>query len=258
MPQQKRSDIMSAYYGITSSGVSTLFSSLSTSSTTMKNSFDSMYGLTSSTLDTSYLGTYASIRNGSYATLVKAYYEKNEDANVTTTSTSTDTVKELKLVESSAEDLKSVADELYSSGSTLFATDDDGEYDTDAIYEKVSEFVDSYNSLISDSKNINSSTIASAVSNLQNATENYEVLLKKAGITINSDGKLSIDEDTFKQANMSTVKTIFSGTNSLAYQTSAYAATVDYYSAYEATKSNTYTSSGAYSYNYASTYTSYI
>ena len=45
-------------------------------------------------------------------------------------------------------------------------------------------------------------------------------MLAKAGITMNADRTLSINEKTFKKATMSTLKTLFKGTNSFADQVS--------------------------------------
>lgn len=55
------------------------------------------------------------------------------------------------------------------------------------------------------------------------------LLLTKAGITIGSDNKLTVDEETFKKADMSTIKTLFHDSNSLAYNVSARASQINYY-----------------------------
>ena len=67
-----------------------------------------------------YLSEYASIRNGSYKKLMKAYYAKQDTEKLTTKQ---DTVQKSTLMGSSADSLKVAADKL--NDSELFDKDDD-------------------------------------------------------------------------------------------------------------------------------------
>ncbi len=173
-----------------------------------------------------FLADYASIKSGSYAKLMKAYYGKNgsnvsdivKDNNI---KNKVDSDKTIASVKSSAESLKSSADELLQRGSkSVFNTKEDGIYDTDAIYDKVSQFVKDYNGIINSTKDVSNSSIANTSKNLVSSTNMNEKLLGKIGITIGSDNKLTIDENSFKKADMSKVKSLFHGNGSYAYNVS--------------------------------------
>lgn len=223
-----------------------------------------------------FLADYASIKNGSYAKLMKAYY--SDDANdtvkkIASNSTSKEDSKTLAKVESTTEDLKESADALLETGSkSLFkkvditTKDENGVetttkgYDVNSIYKAVSNFVDDYNSVIHASKDANSNKINNRTTTLTNATKAHEKLLNKIGITINSDKTLSIDKDTFQQANMDTVKTLFNGNGSYGDRVSAQASQMNFAAKNEATKANTYNFNGTYSnsYNSGNIFSSYF
>ena len=233
---------MATISGYDSSSIGVLFSSLNSGST--KTS--AMFG-TSDLLGISY-SDYATIQNGSYTKLMKAYYTKEASGDSSsssvsaTTSTSKDSSKTLANIESAAEDLKKASETLRTNGDkSLFTkkqtTDKDGkvsyEYDTDKIYKAVSDFVDSYNK--------------KSMVNLTKANSN---MLSSVGITIGTDNKLSVDETAFKKADMNTVKSLFHTTGGFGYQTSVQAGMIESYAKSEAEKANTYNKSGLYTYNY--------
>jgi hypothetical protein len=91
-------------------------------------------------------------------------------------------------------------------------------------------------------------------------TATNENLLGKIGITIGSDNKLSVDEETFKAADMSTVKSLMTGTGSYASNIGTKASLINMYAQQDAAKaSGLYTQSGTYlstqatsGYNYSS------
>jgi hypothetical protein len=244
-----------------SSSISTLFSSLSTSSSTGGTDL----------LGISY-SDYATIKSGSYSKLMKAYYattssdsstsskkssssdSTTDDTTKTSTSTSKDTSKVLANIESGAEDLTSTAKELYTrSNNKVFTKDTKGNYNTDTIYEKVSDFVEDYNTLLSSAAKSNTTTISNSLSSMKLTTKNNTDALKEIGISVDSNnGTLSINEDTFKGSDMSKVKNLFYGTSSYAYGVATQSSMINSYAQSEASKSNTYSSTGTYTYNYNS------
>lgn len=239
-----------------------LFQSLSTSSG-------------SSLGNLNFLSDYASIKNGSYGKLMKAYYAKESstvktsaDDNKTDTkksiSTASDSAKTLSEIEKSADSVKESADKLLTKGTkSVFAKknvttkDEYGfdtttkEYDTDAIYKAVSDFTKSYNDLLDKVADSESTTILNKGTSLVNMTKSNEKLLSDIGITIGKDNTLSIDEETFKKADMNTVKSLFNNTGSYGYNVSAQASMIDYAAERESSKANTYTVSGTYSNAYS-------
>lgn len=222
-----------------------------------------------------FLSDYASIKNGSYAKLMKAYYAKDgadssvssivKDKNKSTISTASDSAKTLSSVQSAADGLKDAADKLLETGaSSVFnkveveGTDIYGqpttteEYDVEGIYKSVSGFVDSYNKLIDELGDVNTKNIANKANYLVGMTKANEKLLSKVGITIGKDDKLSLDAAKFKEADMTTAKTLFSGSLSYGYRVSAQASLIDFAANTEAGKANTYNVKGNYSNSYSS------
>lgn len=250
--------------GVTSDSVGSLFSSLNGTNQT-------------STI----LSDYYSIKSGSYKKLLNAYYAKveGEDTKKTdsgtvsskidylngsqSTSTARDNTKVLKQIEESSVALKDAANALVTKGTnSLFdaerVTNSEGKselvYDTAKIYDGVKKFVESYNGVIEATENSNTKSIASNYKILTNNTKVNASALSEIGITINEDNTLSLDETKFKNADMSSVKSLFNGTGSYGYRTSATASMVNFNAEYEATRANTYTNTGSYTNNYNTGY----
>ena len=249
---------MATISGYDSSSLGVLFSSLNNNKTGRG---------TSDLLGINY-SDYATIRSGSYFKLMKAYYGNGISEEIssiakdkTTTSTSKDDTKTIAAIESTSEDMKKSADALLENGTkSLFkterVTDEKGNvttaYDTDKIYKAVKAFVNDYNSLVDKASDSKTSNISGAAERLVKMTGYNEKMLEKVGITIDEDNQLKIDEKTFKAADMTTVKGLFNERGGFAYQVSAQANMINYYAENEASKSNTYSNSGTYTYNYNS------
>jgi len=89
-------------------------------------------------------------------------------------------------------------------------------YDPDKAYEAVKDFVNSYNDTVSALSQTGSYTTKSIGSSMMRMTEIMKESLSLAGVNVSSNGKLSIDEEAFKKADMDTVKSLFGGDNSYA------------------------------------------
>lgn len=251
---------MSIFYGMNSNSVSTLFSGFGTAS-----GMDGTGNI---------LSEYYNIRSGAYKKALTAYYSKIDKSessrnvrksswdrdNKTSTSISSDSSKTLKNIKSSADDLKNTAGQLVkNSKDSVFKKVEvkgkDGskklEYDTDKIYNKVSEFVKDYNDLLDKADDASSSNIRNTLSNIKGYTDSNKRILEKIGISVNKDGEMSIDKEAFKKADMSTVKSLFNGTGSYGYYVQSKASMMSYYAETEASRASTYTSRGGYSYNYS-------
>lgn len=194
--------------------------------------FSSFFGSSQSTQSTglgNMLGDYASIKNGSYGKLLKAYYKKQEKDYASSDEAKEESAKYSK-VKSFASDLKNAASAI--NDKNLFAEGDydvtykDGtkgksNYNMDKIYEKAKDFVDSYNKALKagasaeDSSAVSGRTLSMVAFTKQNSN-----LLEQIGITASSkegeEGQLTIDEDKFKKASGTTVKSLFSGSGSYA------------------------------------------
>ena len=173
------------------------------------------------------LSDYASIKNGSYLKLAKQYYGKDNTSKTDSTDTKKDTTKYdvkdttgLSKMKKESDSVVSAVDELKKAD--LWASKD-GKTDTEKIASSVKAFVDSYNNVISQSAKVTNSDVTKQVSNMQSMTSIMTKNLSKLGITVGTDGKLKLDEDTLKNASVKDIKTMFGTTNSYADQISKYA-----------------------------------
>ncbi len=211
-------------------------------------------GGSSGSSNLNFLSDYASIKNGSYGKLMKAYYTEGQSKNSDTKGASKkETLDQTKTkayagVQSSTDSLKEVADVLYSSKSLFEKKAGDGknEYDTDAIYKAVDDFVKSYNSVIDSVNKVDDKTVVNKAVSMTNAAISNSKLLNKIGITLNEDSTLSIDKEAFKKADMSTAKALFKGPGSFGYTASAQASMMNYAADRVVAKAPTYTGKGTY------------
>lgn len=223
-----------------------------------------------------FLADYASIKNGSYGKLMKAYFSQNSNDSVKSIAkdsvsktkadklTNEETKKYAK-VDSTSDALKDSADALLVKGSeSLFnkkditTTDENGlentvkDYDTAAIYKAVDSFVTNYNAVIDAVGDVDNKSMDNRINNMVNNSLSNEKMLNQVGITVEDDGKLSLDKDTFMKADMTKAKNLFNGTGSYGYQVSASASMINYTAGYEASKASTYTGVGTYGNTFSS------
>ena len=219
--------------------------------------------------------TYNSIKNGSYSKLMRKYYsnQASESTDGATANKNTGKVQSIDIQKNNAKvnrdnaaSLVDSASELkkYSLWSKVDKTDKDGntakEYDTDKIAKAVSSFVKDYNSLVSSTADSSSRYVLNSASNMVNYTRANADLLKKIGISVSSDNKLTVDEDKLKTSDMAVVKSVFKDSGSFGQTISAKASTI-YGNAVsqlsELSTKNSYTSNGLYSYSSGYTYNQY-
>lgn len=230
--------------------------------TNKMNFYKSMFGSmnkSSNGID-SLLTDYASIKSGSYGKLLKAYYAKQNSVSDTSDTTSTDKTKEdsvkkneLSRYKGNAEDLSKAAQALYKD-STLFekidvtVTDEQGnetvvkDYDRDKINSRIKDFAESYNAMMKEAKSSDDKAIQYAVNNTQKKTDSNKNMLDRIGITVGSDGMLTVDDDKLQDAEMSDIQILFSGIGSYAYGIDSNAASVSNYVSGKISDSSLYTS----------------
>jgi flagellar capping protein FliD len=125
------------------------------------------------------------------------------------------------------------------------------DYDKDKIYSAVKSFADAYNNLVDSGQKSESIGILSQVASMVTTSAKSAQTLGKAGITIDKDNHLSVDEDFLKnKANMTYVKDLFNGTGSYAYQVATKSSMANSYASNELasmTGRKSYTSNGDYS-----------
>ena len=238
--------------------------------------FSGLSSTASNAASSNWLADYASIKNGSYAKLMKAYYGKENTASKTAASdiTKKDTTKKaLAKVETATDALKESADTLLAAGKNdLFAQkdittkDENGietttkGYDTSAIYNAVNSFVKNYNSVMAAVDDVSDTTVNNRTESLGNTTIANSKQLAKIGITMKNDGTLSLDKAAFMKADMSTVKSLFQGNGSYGYRVSAQSSMINFAADHASTRSSLYTGSAGYTglYNAGNLFSSYM
>ena len=165
-----------------------------------------------------------------------------ENAKKTTTSSAYSAAGNDKLKTYSA-DLKNAAANLESA----FKEDaNTGEVDNEKALSAAQSFVDSYNQLYSSTRSSGNSTVSGKSEFISKMTNAYTNKLAKVGISVGSDGKLSIDKDTFSNSSAEEREEIFGKKNSYASFMSEQANAINAYaqSAAYLDANSTYTKSG--------------
>lgn len=205
----------------------------------------------------SLLSDYASLKNGSYGKLMKAYYEQQ---NAEKASSSGDTPQKLTLMRSGADALKKSADalndaSLWEKKKFKIKDEETGEeievedYDWDSITKAVKSFVGNYNSLVEHMGSSDTKNVLRNAAWMTNITDKAKNLLSKAGITIGRGNKLELDEDALKEADITTLKSLFTGYGSFTDKIAQKADNIGKEAANAAVKAKgvTYTKNGGYS-----------
>ena len=201
---------MADYFGITSTNTNFLNNYFGNSSSSNTSSGVNMYSGIN-------LSDYAFIRNGTYSKMMNQYYttfESDEDVS----GDKVDESKSLSLVKGASQSLYKSATNLTSVSLYMIKKGEDGNetYDYDAIYEKVNDFVKSYNSMLDSFDNVeNTSLLRKGISMVDSTAANAK-MLEKVGITIKEDNTLSLDKDKLKEAKISDLTTMFTGFGSYA------------------------------------------
>lgn len=182
-------------------------------------------------------------------------------SNTTTTSTtnnntSTDTKKPTS---TSAAALKKDGEALASNELYAKVKDEDGnetdEYDVKKILSTAKSFVSNYNAMFDKAESSSNSGVLSNLSYIRERTANSTKALKELGFSVDKKGRLSLDEDTFKKADMSKVHDFFKNYGSYV---ASNASRVDYYMNTNANATSGYTSKASYNIPSVSGYNSFI
>ena len=231
---------------------STLFSSISSNSTS-----------------TYTLGDYNMIRSGAYKKLLRAYYDKLEkeetsikdstNKNDKTSTTAAEKTEKLNSINQNATALKDTALKLAAKGKdSLFEMKDLEEkdangntvtrrdYDYDTIVKTVKTFADNYNATLDSVGKIDSPALQQKTGWLMQNTKNYAEDLEAVGITADENGRLTVNEETLRKADIDTLKDLFEGATSYGGKTAVKANHVQAYAQFQATNAaSAYNSSGS-------------
>lgn len=140
-----------------------------------------------------------SLKATNFNFLLKNLYSKNRNA---ARSVTRGNIKDDVLVTADSDALKKISKSLRD----LEYTKENGE----GVYNNVKAFVETYNNLITSSKNSSSYDISHSMKLIKNLTKENKDELEKIGITIAASGKLELKKETLVQCSPQKVASIFS------------------------------------------------
>lgn len=214
--------------------------------------FSALFGSasTGASSSASVYADWASLKNGSYSKLTKAYY-KNQGSAVSSEEAK-EVTKNNTLLKSNADGLKSSLTKLDTASiyEKVTKKDADGkettDYDHDKIVSALKDFVSSYNSIVDSADDSDNKGVLRNAAGMTSITARNQNMLSKIGIKIGEDNKLSIDEDAVKSANINDIKSLFKGLGSYGSQIESRSTELINYINAENNKLSTYTAGGAY------------
>ena len=148
---------------------------------------------------------------------------------------------------SSASSLKEDSKKLASDELYAMMKDKDGnetnQYDIGKIFATAKSFVSNYNKMFDAAESSTNSGVIANLSYIREKTARNEDALKQFGISVDQKGRMKINEDTFKKADMSKVQKFFKDYGS---SVATNASLVDFYMTTQANAASGYTASGGY------------
>ena len=118
------------------------------------------------------------------------------------------------------------------------------DYDWNAITKALKAFVEDYNTTVESAGESDTKDVLRNAVWMTKTTSAYEKTLAKVGITISGSNKLELDEDELKNADIASLKNLFTGHNSFADKVMSKGNTI---ARAAAGAGGTYTSNGSYS-----------
>ncbi|MDE7430794.1 MAG: hypothetical protein K2N34_02600 [Lachnospiraceae bacterium] len=183
-----------------------------------------------------YFSDYASIKSGSYAKLLKAYYSTGKDSGTATSSKKSSTTSNVldrileerrnpkvsKDVQEANSNLTTGLSSLKNSVSTLqndktYTNTENGKSATDKVVSAIKAYVSDYNNVVNSAKRSTLSSKTAYVANMMHSTTANADKLSEIGITVNSNGTLQLNEGKLKAADISKVQELFSNEDIMSY-----------------------------------------
>lgn len=168
---------------------------------------------------------YKSIKNGSYGKLMKAYYRDQKTTQKTENKT-TDKKQATDIDTTGINKMQTESSALKDSANKLQDSDLWKSADAEKIGKAVKSFVDEYNDVISQSSNVSNKEINRSVNTMKSMTTTMSKALDRVGITVESSGKLALNEDKLKSADTKAIKSLFDGSYTYGGQIENYASNI--------------------------------
>ena len=158
---------------------------------------------------------YRAAGGGDSVTSSKAKYAGVGGSSSTSTSSTSSTKDKDKNKVVTDASTAAAANSLYNSIETLNAMEINND-NKENVYKAFTSLVKNYNELIKNTDKSANSNVVNQASYLKSLVNNNKSAFSKMGVTVNSDKSLSINEEKFKEADMSNVKNLFTGVYSFA------------------------------------------
>ena len=181
------------------------------------------------------LSDYASIKNGSYGKLMKAYYGNTNslDATLSGRKAGKNNVldqileekkhpKVSKEAQKANSNLTSGISSLMNAVTTLqnestYENSENGTSAADKVVSAVKNYISQYNNVVSAAKDSTLQSQTSHVTGMMKSSEATSKKLAEIGITINRDGTLQLNEGKLKTTDISKVQELFSKEDVMSY-----------------------------------------
>ncbi len=152
--------------------------------------------------------------------LYKEYFAMQKENNTSSAENAVNKYINEKTKSKTQDKLKTYSDNLTSAvekAEKAFEADaKTGEIDTQKAYSAASDFVDSYNQLVSSIRTSGNMAVSNRSEYIANMTNAYTRKLAAVGITTNSDGTLKLDKEVFGKADEKAYNDVFGSKNSFA------------------------------------------
>lgn len=184
----------------------------------------------------SFFSDYASIKNGSYARLMKAYYNGGYESGKsvagskeTRTSNVLEQILEERRHPKVSEEVQEANANLTNDISVLkksvsvlqdektYTDTENGKTATDKVVSAMKDYVKQYNNVVSTAKQSTLSGKTANVAAMMRSTTANADKLAEMGITINKNGTLNMNEGKLKATDVSKVQELFSNKNIMSY-----------------------------------------
>ncbi len=202
----------------------------------MNQGYSNLFQSLSSSMGSSnFFSEYASIKNGSYSKLMKAYYGgvKNSGTSATSSKSNSNYVldkileekknpKVSKDVQEANDNLTAAIPNLKSSVSALqsdktYTDTENGQSAEKKVVSAMKAFVSDYNNVVSSAKRSTLTRQTSYVANMMKSTSANADKLSEIGVSINANGTLQLNESKLKAADISKVQDLFSTDDIMSY-----------------------------------------
>ncbi|MCM1194003.1 MAG: flagellar filament capping protein FliD [Butyrivibrio sp.] len=197
--------------------------------------FQSLSSGNGGTANLNFLSDYASLKNGSYAKLMKAYYATDQDSGTTAGSTKSSSKNILKKLEEEkknprvSKDVQTANSNLTAGlssmksslaalqGSGTYTDSENGKSAADKVVSAVKTFVSDYNNVVNAAKGSTLTGKTAYVANMMSSTSANSGKLSEIGVRVNTNGTLEIDEAKLKAADISKVQDLFTSDDIMSY-----------------------------------------